>query len=284
VLQDILGLNEIKFPVKEESLTKHDFALPIALDLSKPGLPQFELSLSSGPHFWITGMPQSGKTSLLQTWLLSMAECYSPAAARFYIVDLGWGNFEALKNLPHCIGCVTDAADFKIVDIKEQLNEYLNLDLSGSKPALIDGSDRPTTVFAIDGIGAFQKATGSGTGPVAEKNRDFLLSLLRIKNARFHMLATGVPTEFSGGMTMNPLGEILRGFQRGIWLGDGTNGEATNFNFQFNQGENLKGLPKGVAFSVQRGKYTPLKLATCHIGTPSMDEWIQKLRKAPESI
>lgn len=279
ILPEILGLSDFLKPGRQKTLTPTELSLPIGLDLSKPDLPAFNITLSSGPHFWISGLPQSGKTSLLQTWMLGLAECYSPDAFRFYLVDLGWGNFEALKSLPHCLGCITDVADFKTIDLKAQVQDFLNLDLSGPKPVVLEHSTQPTVVFAIDGIGAYQKGISSGPGSLAEKNRDFLLSLLRVKNARFHMIATGIPTEFGGGMTMNPVGETLRGFQRGIWLGDGSNGEASNFNFQFMQGENLKGLPKGMAFSIFRGKYIPLKLATCHYGYPATDEWVQSLRE-----
>ena len=80
-------------------------------------------------------------------------------------------------------------------------------------------------------------------------------------------------------MTTNPVGETLRGLQNGVWLGDGTNSDAGNFNFQFAPGETLKGLPKGTAFYVNRGKYTTIKLSTCHFGNPAQDEWIKRLEK-----
>ena len=38
---------------------------------------------------------------------------------RFYLVDLGWGNFEALRPLPHTIQCITDADDFKTFDLPD---------------------------------------------------------------------------------------------------------------------------------------------------------------------
>lgn len=282
VLPEITGLSELLIRGTKPTQSLPGLPVSISLDLSKPDLPPFEFSFATATHFWISGLPQSGKTSLLQTWLLALAECYPPEIFRFFLVDLGWGNLETLKTLPHCIDCINDIADLKISDaktsdLKERLQEHLNIDFSGPKPSALSGSSKPTVIFAVDGMGALQKGLAD---TAALKNRDFILSLLRVKNARFHLLGTGVPTEFGGGVTTNPIGETLRSFQSGIWLGDGTNGEATNFNFQFAPGETLKGLPKGSAFSVFRGKYTPVKLATCHIGNPALDDWIQLL--APE--
>jgi S-DNA-T family DNA segregation ATPase FtsK/SpoIIIE len=279
VLPEVTALSDLLLPSKTQTELLPGLPVPLALNLSKPDLPFFEFSLKTGPHFWISGLPQSGRTSFLQTWLLALAEHHSPDNFRFVLVDLGWGNLEALKVLPHCIACLNDITDFKITDsktsdLKEQLQEYLNLDFSASKPVANPDSSKPTVVFAVDGMGALQKGLAD---VAAVRNRDFLLSLLRVKNARFHMLVTGLPVEFGGGMTTNPIGEILRGFQSGIWLGDGTNGDAATFNFQFGPGELLKGLPKGTAFYVNRGKYTNLKLATCHVGNPSMEEWVERL-------
>lgn len=281
VLPEIIALSDLLQPTKEQVQPLRGLPIPLALNLSKPDLSLLEFSLAFGPHFWISGLPQSGKTSLLQTWLLALAERYTSDDFRFMLVDLGWGNLEALKSLPHCIACLNDLTDLRITDsnaseLKEQLQDYLNLDFSGSKPVVVPDSPKPTVVFAVDGMGVFQKGLSDAA---AVRNRDFLLSLLRVKNANFHLLVTGVPAEFGGGMTTNPIGETLRGFQSGIWLGDGTNGEAAAFNFQFGPGESLKGLPKGTAFYVNRGKYTPLKFATCHVGIPTMEEWISQLNQ-----
>ncbi len=277
VLAEVVALSDLLTPGQARTQPQPGLPVPIGLDLSKPDLPPFEISLTSGPHFWVAGLPQSGKTSLLQTWLLALANGYPPDLFRFYLVDLGWGNLEALKTLPHAIACVTDVAEFKALDLREQLTDLLNVDFNASKPVAVNDPVKPTIVFALDGLGALQKGlTGDKN---AEKNRDFLLSLLRVKNARFHLLAAGgTNMEFTGGMISNPLGETLRGFQSGFWLGDGTNADANNYNFQFLPGETSKGLPKGAAFYVNRGKYTPLKLATCQAGTPMLEDWLQTLQ------
>lgn len=283
MLPDIISLNDLLPTGQAPVNLQNSLQVPLALDLSKPHLPVFEMPLPPGTHFWITGLSQSGKTSLLQTWLLALAERNSPENFRFLLIDLSWGNLEALKTLPHCVACINDASELKVTDqttseIKEQLQGFLNIDFSGPKPAVIPGSSKPTVVLAVDGMGALQKGLAD---PAAVKNRDFLLSLLRVRNARFHFIGAGVPTEFGGGMTINPIGETLRSLQSGVWLGDGNNSEAANFNFQFAQGEILKSLPKGTGFYVNRGKYLPLKLATCHVGDPTMDERVQRLIPLP---
>jgi hypothetical protein len=157
------------------------------------------------------------------------------------------------------------------------MQEFLAIDHSGTKLAPINDPSKPTVVLAIDGLGVLQKLpTGDR---MLDKNREYLVSLLRIRNSRFHMMAAGLTGEFGGGLTSNPVGETLRSFQSGLWVGDGSNGDASNFNFQFAPGENLKALPKGLGFYVNRGKYVPMKFGSCHTGIPLMEERIEKIKQ-----
>ncbi len=280
-LPDLLALSDLLHPGAAQSMPKPGLPLTIGLNTSRPSLPPYEINLASGgPHFWISGLSQSGKTSLLQTWLLGLAECYSPQIVRFYLVDLGWGGLEALKALPHTIGCITDANELKTLRLQDELKDFLAVDHSGARPVAYDDPAKPSVIFVVDGFGAFGKALTSDFSDkekIGDLNRNYLLALLRVRNARFHLLAAGGPAEFSGGMASNPLGETLRSFQSGFWLGDGTNGEASNLNFQFAPGETLKGLPRGAGFQINRGSCMPLKFSTCQLGSPAMEEWIRKI-------
>lgn len=56
-----------------------------------------------GPSFLITGAAESGRTTLLISWVLSLAERYSPEAMRCYLVDFKRRGvrLSALADLPH---------------------------------------------------------------------------------------------------------------------------------------------------------------------------------------
>lgn len=64
---------------------------------------------AEGPHALVGGTTGSGKSELLQSWILSLAAAHSPQRVTFLLVDYKGGSaFSECVNLPHCIGLVTD--------------------------------------------------------------------------------------------------------------------------------------------------------------------------------
>ena len=62
-----------------------------------------------GPHGLVAGTTGSGKSELLQTWILSMALCYHPYDVSFVIIDYkGGGMANLLEPLPHVVGKITN--------------------------------------------------------------------------------------------------------------------------------------------------------------------------------
>ena len=62
-----------------------------------------------GPHGLVAGTTVSGKSELLQTWILSMALCYHPHDVSFVIIDYkGGGMANLLEPLPHVVGKITN--------------------------------------------------------------------------------------------------------------------------------------------------------------------------------
>ncbi|ASR34118.1 type VII secretion protein EccC [Prauserella marina] len=55
-------------------------------------------------HGVIVGGPQSGKSTLLRTLIMSTALTHTPEEAQFYCIDLGGGTLAALDELPHVGG------------------------------------------------------------------------------------------------------------------------------------------------------------------------------------
>ena len=62
-----------------------------------------------GPHGLVAGTTGSGKSEILQTYILSMATLYHPYEVGFVIIDFkGGGMANQFKDLPHLIGTITN--------------------------------------------------------------------------------------------------------------------------------------------------------------------------------
>ncbi len=62
-----------------------------------------------GPHGLVAGTTGSGKSELLQTWILSMACTYHPFDVSFVLIDYkGGGMANLLEPLPHVVGKITN--------------------------------------------------------------------------------------------------------------------------------------------------------------------------------
>ncbi len=73
-------------------------SLPFVLDISDK---------SHGPHGLIAGTTGSGKSVMLQTYILSLAVNYHPDQVRFILIDYkGGGMADAFRDLPHVTGII----------------------------------------------------------------------------------------------------------------------------------------------------------------------------------
>ena len=68
-----------------------------------------------GPHGLIAGTTGSGKSELLQTYLLSLAIQFSPEDVTFFMIDYkGGGTGSMLQGLPHCAGVISNLSGKQI--------------------------------------------------------------------------------------------------------------------------------------------------------------------------
>ena len=62
-----------------------------------------------GPHGLVAGTTGSGKSEILQTYILSMATLFNPYEVSFVIIDFkGGGMVNQFKDLPHLLGAITN--------------------------------------------------------------------------------------------------------------------------------------------------------------------------------
>ncbi|OON96807.1 MAG: type VII secretion protein EssC [Candidatus Epulonipiscioides saccharophilum] len=120
---------------------------PLKLDLSKKG------------HALIYGSPGSGKTTLMQTIIISLAMSYSPKNVHIYIMDFGGGSLGMFKQIPHVGGIALGDEAEKITKLSEMIMEELKnrkklfavesvLSISSYREAT--GRDMPDIVLMLD--------------------------------------------------------------------------------------------------------------------------------------
>lgn len=106
-------------------------AAPIGV--TKSGLVYLDLhDKAHGPHGLVAGTTGSGKSELLQTYILSIATLYHPYEVSFVIIDFkGGGMVNQFKNLPHLLGAITNIdgkeIDRSLKSIKAELQKRQRL-------------------------------------------------------------------------------------------------------------------------------------------------------------
>lgn len=85
-----------------------------------------------GPHGLVAGTTGSGKSEILQTYILSMATLFHPYEVGFVIIDFkGGGMVNQFKDLPHLLGAITNIdgreIDRSLLSIKAELKKRQTL-------------------------------------------------------------------------------------------------------------------------------------------------------------
>lgn len=131
-LLNILAVDDIDLKSRwEKSQVFKSMAAP--LGVSKTGIVYLDLhDKAHGPHGLVAGTTGSGKSEILQTYILSMATLFHPYEVGFVIIDFkGGGMVNQFKNLPHLMGAITNIdgkeIDRSLKSIKAELQKRQRL-------------------------------------------------------------------------------------------------------------------------------------------------------------
>lgn len=103
------------------------------LGISKTGVVSLDLhDKSHGPHGLVAGTTGSGKSEILQTYILAMSTLFHPYEVAFVIIDFkGGGMVNQFKELPHLLGAITNIdgkeIDRSLKSIKAELQKRQRL-------------------------------------------------------------------------------------------------------------------------------------------------------------
>ncbi len=110
---EMLGVSNIReYDIKNNWHTSNvgkTLAAPIGISESGKAISLDLHEKGHGPHGLVAGMTGSGKSELLQSYILSMALHYHPYEVSFVIIDFkGGGMASQVAGLPHLIGTITN--------------------------------------------------------------------------------------------------------------------------------------------------------------------------------
>lgn len=145
-----------------------------------------------GPHALVGGTTGSGKSELLQAWILAMAAAHSPQRLTFMLIDYKGGSaFTDLALLPHTVGLFTDLdphlvrralislrAEFKARErlfARNQVKDLLELERKGVADV------PPSLVIVVDEFAALIKELPDfidGVVDVAQRGRSLGVHLI----------------------------------------------------------------------------------------------------------
>lgn len=105
-----------------------DFKIAVGMadDPSQLSRFAYELDFMKMKNLLVLGEGGSGKTSLLQTILLSSMEKYDPSQFNFYAIDFATQSFKSFQGALHCGGLVTEDRTEDLPKLLRVLNEILD--------------------------------------------------------------------------------------------------------------------------------------------------------------
>jgi S-DNA-T family DNA segregation ATPase FtsK/SpoIIIE len=147
---------------------------------------------TQGPHALVGGTTGSGKSELLQSWILGMASAHAPERVTFLLVDYKGGSaFSECVRLPHTVGLVTDLSPHLVRRALRSLSAELRyreriLHRKGAKDLLElersgDPEAPPSLVIVVDEFAALVQEVPEfvdGVVNVAQRGRSLGLHLI----------------------------------------------------------------------------------------------------------
>lgn len=131
-LLNIIAVDDIDLAANwSKSQVFKSMSAPIGV--SKSGVVSLDLhDKAHGPHGLVAGTTGSGKSEILQTYVLSMALLFHPYEVSFVIIDFkGGGMVNQFKDLPHLVGAITNIdgkeIDRSLKSIKAELKKRQRL-------------------------------------------------------------------------------------------------------------------------------------------------------------
>ncbi|WP_424184521.1 type VII secretion protein EccCb [Actinokineospora sp. G85] len=163
-----------------------------------------------GQHLAVVGGPQSGKSTLLRTFVLAAALTHDPHQVRFYGVDLGGGKLAQLLGLPH----VGDVAGRANPEHAQRIVDEL-LDLVAEREAAGEWAG-PDTFLLVDGWEAVRvefEDLADAVAAIAQRGRRVGVHLV-LTAGRWQDIRPSLHGQFGAGLELRLVDPVDSQFDR----------------------------------------------------------------------
>jgi DNA segregation ATPase FtsK/SpoIIIE, S-DNA-T family len=272
-----IALSQVLLPSPRAPEPRDSLAVPIGLEVET--LQPFAVDLDDGPSFLITGSVGGGKTTLLQTWVLALAESFSANQVQLYVVGIGNQRLSIFQTLPHVRRYVRDDEQFtEVLGEIEQVMDERSAALEAAREAaggVIDEQafvmQYPPVVLVGDDLDQWEQA-------VSEANQRQLQKLMgKGRGLRFYVILAGAIEPIS--RSYSGLAKALRDGMTGFLVGTAFRRDLDLFTLSLPHGEADKPLPPGHGFFARRSRYQRVLIADCKGGQPDMPTWLDSIRQ-----
>jgi S-DNA-T family DNA segregation ATPase FtsK/SpoIIIE len=252
--------------------------LNTVVGLCSEDLEPLPMYLEEGPHFVISGPPQSGKTTLLQSILLGLCARYDESRLSLYLVDFSrsdLGCFKGLKQTRAFIG-TDQALDEAMVEIVQEIETRKGLlAQAGEDQREADGLEplrsRPLLVLAVSDFFSFADKLAP------DKKAELERIIKRERGMGFHLLIVGMTSDL-GSCWDGYFKAVLEG-KTGFLLGSTDHEDIQLFKLRLPLNETGLSLPPGNGLYVRRGRAMKFKAALPQGGGASLQDCVQGLMK-----
>lgn len=246
-------------------------AVPIGLESVRLH-PTFVDLTDDGPDFIVAGTSQGGKTTLLFTWVLALAEFNSPQQVQFILVSGRRNSLRPLEGLPHVLDFCRTPESFCQDGTLTRLQAELKRREALLSDACAGTNEWPHIIVIWDDYNEFSGTVGG------ERQVQDALALLakRGRDVDIHSIVTG-PLPDLGVSYGDALVKQIKSGRSGFVLRILDASDQNPLGVRIRAAE-IKQMPPGRGYIVRSGNEEMLQVATPG-DTVAVADWVARLRQ-----
>ncbi|WP_455387531.1 FtsK/SpoIIIE domain-containing protein [Petrachloros mirabilis] len=282
---DVHYLKDLMKESAEQAWSPAPTNRPLAATLGKEShrlLPAHVIMGEDGHLFLVSALnPLMGKTTALYTWVLSLAEQYSPVEVNFLFIDFAKRSLQPLRNLPHCLeyysrrSQLSEALGKLSGEVKRRREIYQSdlVEIGNSSSAAILG---PGLVVVIDNYPDFLSECDENA------KRQLIDCLVDGQDLGVYLIATGDLSEFPTDFE-DKLMKRMHNQGSGI-LFSSRDGIDSYKGARLPPGQTLTVFPPGRGYLMKRGQPQLIQVALpCSAADADplqgATDWVERLRR-----